>query len=81
MKKKNIKKHLQRADGYMEEMERKIKCMESALFFLSLGLEYFHQQENCHDANTVQFISSYLKAVKDNEVAGLHDVLEKLKGI
>ena len=81
MKKKNIRKYLRRADDYMEQIERKMKCIDSTLFFISLGMEYFHQTEDCFEVNAIQFINDYLKAVRNIEITGLHEVLEKLKSI
>lgn len=51
------------------------------MFFVSSGLEYFYQQEDCQQANMVQLIKDYLKTIKNVEVAGLHKVLEKLKDV
>ena len=53
MKKKEIRKYLRRADDYMEEIEKKMGYIDSTLFFLSLGLEYFCQQEDCQQVNMV----------------------------
>ena len=77
MKKKEIRKRLR----YMEEMERKVRCLDSTLFFISIGMEYFHQTEDCFEVNTIQFINDYLKAVRNVEIAGLHKVLTELKSV
>lgn len=81
MKKKQIRKYLRHAEDCMEEMERKMKCLESTLFFISLGMECFHQTDDCFEANTIKFIKDYLKAVRNVEVAGLHEVLTELKSV
>ena len=81
MKKEKIRRYLRRADDYMEEIEKKMRYIDSTLFFLSLGLEYFYQQEDCQQVNMVQLIKDYLKTVKNVEVAGLHEVLEELKEV
>ena len=81
MKKKQIRKYLRHAEDCMEEMERKMKCLESTLFFISLGLECLHQTGDCFEANTIKFIKDYLKAVRNVEVAGLHKVLTELKSV
>ena len=81
MKKKEIRKYLRRADDYMEEIEKKMGYIDSTLFFLSLGLEYVCQQEDCQQVNMVQLIKDYLKTIKDVEAAGLHEVLKELKDV
>ena len=81
MKKEKIRRYLRRADDYMEEIEKKMRYIDSTLFFLSLGLEYFYQQEDCQQSNMVQLIKDYLKTIKNVEVAGLHQVLEELKEV
>lgn len=81
MKKEKVRKYLRRADDYMEEIEKKMRYIDSMLFFLSLGLEYFYQQEDCQQANMVQSIKDYLKTVKNVEVAGLREVLKELKDV
>lgn len=81
MKKKEIRKYLRRADDYMEKIEKKMRYIDSTLFFLSLGLEYFCQQEDCQQSNMVQLVNDYLKTVKNVEVAGLHEVLKELKDV
>ena len=45
MKKKEIRKRLR----HMEELERKVRCLDSTLFFISIGMEYFHQTEDCFE--------------------------------
>lgn len=81
MKKKEIRKYLRRADDYMEKIEKKMRYIDSTLFFLSLGLEYFCQQEDCQQSNMVQLVKDYLKTIKNVEVAGLHQVLKELKDV
>jgi len=81
MKKKEIRKRLRHMEDCMEEMERKMRCLDSTLFFISLGMEHFHQTENCFEVNTTQFIKDYLKAVRNVEIAGLHEVLTELKNV
>ena len=81
MKKEKIRRYLRRADDYMEEIEKKMRYIDSTLFFLSLGLEYFCQQEDCQQVNMVQLIKDYLKTIKNVEVAGLHQVLKELKDV
>ena len=61
MKKKEIRKYLRRADDYMEKIEKKMRCIDSTLFFISLGMEYFYQQEDCQQSNMVQLVKDYLK--------------------
>ena len=34
MKKKEIRKRLRHMEDYMEEMERKVRCLDSTLFFI-----------------------------------------------
>ena len=81
MKKKEIRKRLRHMEDYMEEMERKVRCLDSTLFFISIGMEYFYQTENCFEVNTIQFINDYLKTIRNVEIAGLHEVLTKLKSV
>lgn len=81
MKKEKIRRYLRRADDYMEEIEKKMRYIDSTLFFLSLGLEYFCQQEDCQQVNMVQLIKGYLKTIENVEVAGLHQVLKELKDV
>lgn len=81
MKKKSIRKYLRHADDYVEEMERKIKRIEKTLFFVSLGMEYFYGKEDCMEVNMIQLVQDYLKTMKKEEMAGLHEVLEKLKEV
>lgn len=81
MKRKEIRKRLRHMEDYMEEMERKVRCLDSILFFISTGMEYFHQTENCFEVNTIQFINDYLKTIRNVEIAGLHKVLTELKSV
>lgn len=81
MKKKHIRKYLVRADDCMEEIERKLKGIDSVMFFLSMGMEYFHQKEDCPEARTVQFIRDYLKTMRTDEIAGLREALDQLKEV
>ena len=81
MKKKEIRKYLRRADDYMEKIEKKMRYIDSTLFFISLGLEYFCQQEDCQQVNMVQLIKDYLKTINNFEVSGLHEVLKELKDV
>ena len=86
MKKKEIRKYLRRADDYMEKIEKKMRYIDSTLFFLSLGLEYFCQQEDCQQSNMVQLIKDYLQyskllfiqagGVKDSFVSGVVNTKE-----
>ena len=77
MKKKEIRKRLR----HMEELERKVRCLDSTLFFISIGMEYFHQTEDRFEVNTIQFINDYLKTIRNVEIAGLHEVLTELKSV
>ena len=81
MKKKESRKRLRHMEDYMEEMERKVRCLDSILFFISTGMEYFYQTENCFEVNTIQFINDYLKTIRNVEIAGLHEVLTELKSV
>ena len=81
MKRKEIRKRLRHMEDYMEEMERKVRCLDSILFFISTGMEYFYQTENCFELNTIQFINDYLKTIRNVEIAGLHEVLTELKSV
>lgn len=81
MKRKEIRKRLRHMEDYMEEMERKVRCLDSILFFISTGMEYFYQTENCFEVNTIQFINDYLKTIRNVEIAGLHEVLTELKSV
>lgn len=81
MKKKQIRKRLRHMEDCMEEMERKVRCLDSILFFISTGMEYFYQTENCFEVNTIQFINDYLKTIRNVEIAGLHEVLTELKNV
>lgn len=81
MKKKHIRKYIRRADDYMEAIDRKIDCMDKTLFLISLGLEYFYQKEDCQEVRAIQLIRDNLKALNDNEIAGLHEVLNSLKDV
>ena len=81
MKKKEIRKRLRHMEDYMEEMERKVRCLDSILFFISTGMEYFYQTENCFEVNTIQFINDYLKTIRNVEIAGLDKVLTELKSV
>ena len=79
MKKENIRKYLRRADDYMEQIERKMKRIDSALFFISSGMEHFHQTEDCFEANTIKFINDSLKTLRTGDIAELHKTLDKLR--
>ena len=81
MKKKHIRKYLARADDCMEQIERKLEGINSMLFFLSMGMEYFYQKEDCPEAKTVQFIKDYLKTIRTGEITDLHEVLDRLKEV
>lgn len=81
MKKKDIRKYLRCADDCMEQIERKMKCINSMLLFLSMGMEYFHQKEECPEAKTVQCVRDYLKTMRTDEIASLHEVLDQLKEV
>ena len=81
MKRKEIRKRLRHMEDYMEEMERKVRCLDSILFFISTGMEYFYQTENCFEVNTIQFINDYLKTIRNVEIASLHEVLTELKSV
>lgn len=81
MKRKQIRKYFRRADDCMEQIERKLEGINSMLFFLSMGMEYFHQKEECPEAKTVQCVRDYLKTMRTGEIASLHEVLEQLKKV
>lgn len=81
MKKKHIRKYLRRADDCMEQIERKMKCIDSVLLFFSMGMEYFYQKEDCPEVKTVQFIKDYLKTIRTDEITDLHEVLARLKEV
>lgn len=81
MRKKQIRKYLQRADDYMEKLEKKMRSMDAALFFISLGLEYFHQEGDCYEVGAVQFINDSLKSMRAVEVADLKEVLDELRKV
>lgn len=81
MKRKQVRRYLRHIDDYMEEIERKMKCMDKTLFLISVGLEYFCQQEDCIEANAVLLVQDYLKSIRTGEIAGLQEVLSKLKEV
>ena len=81
MKKKHIRKYLVRADDCMEQIERKLRGIDSMLFFLSMGMEYFYQKEDSPESKTVVFIKDYLKTIRTDEIASLHDALTQLKKV
>lgn len=81
MKKRHIRKYIRRADDYMETIDRKMICIDKTLFLISLGLEYLYQKEDCQEISAVQLIRDNLKALSDNEIAGLHEVLNRLKDV
>lgn len=81
MKKKHIREYIRRADDYMETIDRKMICIDKTLFLISLGLEYLYQKEGCQEISAVQLIRDNLKALSDNEIAGLHEVLNRLKDV
>ena len=81
MKRKQIRKYLVRADDCMEQIERKLEGINSMLLFLSMGMEYFHQKEDCPEAKTVQCVRDYLKTMRTGEITDLHEVLDRLKEV
>ena len=60
MKKKEIRKYLRRADDYMEKIEKKMRYIDSTLFFISLGMEY--QME------TIQRLERELEVAKTERI-------------
>ena len=81
MKRKKMRKYVRRAEDKLEEMERKIRCLEDAVFYIVLGMEALSQQENCCEANTMQAVGGCLKTVRTTDIMGLYKALEELKEI
>lgn len=81
MKKKHLRKYVQHADDCMEEIEKKMCHMESLLFFVSLGMEYFSQNGDCYEGKTIQAIKEYLTTLRNGEVSELKKQLEHLKTV
>ncbi len=79
MKKKHVGKYVQQAEDKLEVIQRKMRNMEGALFFISLGLESFYQSEDCYEADTIQAIRNYLKSLTAGEIKEMEKVLKHLK--
>ena len=79
MKKEKVKKYLRRADDLMEEIERKMRCMDATLFFLLLGMENFYRQEDCYEVGMLQTIKEYLDMLQTGDITELHKILDELR--
>lgn len=77
--KEKIRKRLRRADDALENMKRKMRCMDAALFFILQGMEFFCQQDSPYDAAVVGLIRDYLKDIQDVELAELEKQLTHLR--
>jgi len=79
MKKRHVRKYVQQAEDRLEVIQRKMRNMEGALFFITLGMESFYQSEDCCEAGTVQAIRNYLKSLTSGEMKELEKALKHLK--
>ena len=79
MKKEKVRRYLRRADDYMEEIERKMRCIDGTLFFVLLGMENFYRQENCYETGMMDTVRTYLEVLRAGDMAELHKTLDKLR--
>ncbi len=79
MKKKHVRKYVQQAGDKLEVIQRKMRNIEGALFFISLGLEAFYQSEDCYEADTIQAVRDYLKTLTAGEMKEIEKALKHLK--
>ncbi len=75
MKRKKWRRYVRRTEDKLEEMERKIRHLEDAVFYIVLGMEVLSQQENCCEANTIQAVGGCLKTVRTMDIVELYMVL------
>ena len=81
MKKEKVRRYLRRADDYMEEIERKMKCIDGTLFFILLGMENFYRQEDCYEVGMMESVRDYMDMLRTGDMAKLHKVLDKLREV
>ena len=81
MKKEKVRRYLRRADDYMEEIERKMRCIDGTLFFVLLGMENFYRQENCDETGMMDTVRTYLEVLRAGDMAELHKTLDKLRKV
>jgi len=79
MKEKYIRKNVQQAEDKLEAIQRKMRHLEGALFFIALGLESFYQCEDCYEVDTIQAVRDYIKTLTEGELTELEKRLEHLK--
>lgn len=75
MKRKKWRRYVRRTEDKLEEMERKIRHLEDAVFYIVPGMEVLSQQENCCEANTIQAVGGCLKTVRTMDIVELYMVL------
>lgn len=81
MKKEKVRRYLRRADDYMEEIERKMRCIDGTLFFILLGMENFYRQENCYEIGMLETIREHMDMLRAGDIAELHKILDKLREV
>ena len=81
MKKEKVRRYLRRADDYMEEIERKMKCIDGTLFFILLGMENFYRQEDCYEVGMMESVRDYMDMLRTGDMAKLHKILDKLREV
>ena len=81
MKKEKVRRYLRRADDCMEEIERKMRCMDSVLFFILLGMENFYRQEDCYEVGMLEAVRDYMEVLRRSDIARLHKTLDKLREV
>ena len=72
MKKEKVRRYLRRADDYMEEIERKMRCIDGTLFFVLLGMENFYRQENCYETGMMDTVRTYLEVLRAGDMADIY---------
>lgn len=81
MKKKQIRKRLRHVEDCMEEMERKMRCLDSTLFFVSLGMEYFYGQKDHYEIGIVGTVRECIAKLRTDDIAELHKTLDELREV
>ncbi len=81
MKKKHIRKYLRSAEDKLEEVQRKMKYIDNAMFFIILGMESYCQNEGNNEAGTVHAIRDYLKTIRAQDLAEIEKLLSHLKNV
>ncbi len=81
MKKKQIRKYIRHVEDCMEKIERKMKCIDSTLFFISLGMEHFYGQKDQYEIGMVDNIRDCITMLRTGDIVELNKTLDKLKEV